>query len=1396
MADAAAEQRVSIPVFTGKPEAFPQWCFVMRMHLRRLNLVRCIEADQHQAHPNDDSRAYTEICFFLREEAISVVREVPEGRGFLAWTALITRFQGSIQDRESSLQTSIGNLRWTREHTVNSFRDEFLELRRALIALGPNSALPDKFLCNLLLGQLPPRFSNVVVHFRSPAQAPAHDANFHQRLISIFDLAFQVEHVEAKNEGKEVHAGLAAVASRPAMECHYCHRSGHIEAECRTKVRHEQERTGNRPAKKNRSRSQQQHTAFSALLSPPLMQSHFAIDSGATTHLSGNKNLFANLEDISSTRSVDILVADGRTVRAEGRGNIHLVVPTSKGNRRITLLDVLYVPGIASNLLSTRKIMQAQAPVRITVDASSGRAQWHFTDDNSTVSLVHDDLMWLPTVREQSVALAAKATELTLTQEYSDYQLAHERLGHCHDDLVRAVFPHIIKPPNHLCIACETTKASRTSVSTAPVSRNAAPGTFIHADVLGPLPVSTFSGKRFAVTFTDDATRLTTVFLMTRKSEVPACFHLFLTSLALYPAFKVKVLHSDGASEFSGKEMQALCARFGIRQQFSPPHTPQRNGVAERLNRTLQESARAMLAAASLSDEYWGAALLHAALLKNIVPHSTTKQIPWTHATGRAFDHRLLHRFGSPCFVHVPDTQRNKLQARARLGVWLGIDLRSMSHLVRLVDTNRTVSSIHVSIHERATLHAATRSPPVEREVTVFTDVPGGPAAPPVAVGPPVAALPPPQAVAADAPLAVPALVAAPPVAPAAPAPPPTQALPAPAFLPHVVNVPMPRSFSSISSPAPAAPAPAAPSASSTPVPRRATPQLPRRVTPTLPARDEGERTFQPSRASQRLQDRHKANIAIDIREPTSLAEALRSEEWKHALMEEIAALEKNGTWEYVLRSQVPNTHKVLPCKVVWKLKRRPDGSVDRYKARIVVGGHRQKAGIDYNLDEIFAPTLTHTALRCILSHAASHGWHIHSCDVKGAFLYGDLKELVYMEVPPTLPNTDKDGNELVFRLRRSLYGLHQAPKVWETLLSETMGKLGFNRFQADPCVYGKDMRTERAIVIGIFVDDVVVTSPLPSIIDQFKKDLQMHFEITDNSEISGVLGINVNYNRAECRIRLTQTGYAASVLERFGMEDSKPVSTPLVPNTTLSKTDEDGKSVPSDKAWYASVVGSLMYLAVATRPDLSYAVGCLARFMSDPCEHHIIAAKRVLRYLCGTKNLGLTYGSTGTARDQLLAYCDADYAQDPDTRKSTTGLCFLMNGGAISWSSKRQSTVSTSTAEAEYTALFSGTQEARFLAQLLAELGLPTKAITMHCDNQPAIHIANNPVTSSHSKHFDVRLHYIREQVQAGTIGVKHIATESMIADMMTKSLDRIKFEKHRASALGHTGVTDEGEC
>jgi hypothetical protein len=210
------------------------------------------------------------------------------------------------------------------------------------------------------------------------------------------------------------------------------------------------------------------------------------------------------------------------------------------------------------------------------------------------------------------------------------------------------------------------------------------------------------------------------------------------------------------------------------------------------------------------------------------------------------------------------------------------------------------------------------------------------------------------------------------------------------------------------------------------------------------------------------------------------------------------------------------------------------------------------------------------------------------------------------------------------------------------------------------------------------------------------------------------------------------------------------------------------------------------MYLSTATRPDIAYAVGALARHMNNPCEHHAIAVKRVLRYLAGTQSLGLTF--TGNRKDvnTLVGYSDADFAEDKDTRKSTSGICFILNGAAVSWTSKRQPTVASSTAEAEYTALFSATQDSVFLSQLLKDIGVDVLPITLREDNQPAIHIATNPVTSRHSKHFDVRLHYTREKLQDGLINIVYCETADMVADMLTKALDRVKLEKHRTRALG----------
>ena len=1034
------------------------------------------------------------------------------------------------------------------------------------------------------------------------------------------------------------------------------------------------------------------------------------------------------------------------------------MLTTSEGKRPYILRDVLYVPDFTVNLLSANAVT-ASTEEKVRIEMDSDGARWEFLEDHSTVPIVrHGGLFWLPSRAPNSAgqALAVAANDKALAAVVQDafpvqvrnaWQLAHERLGHPHADLVKAIFPELKLPPSHVCVSCERTKATRTSIANAARPRDLLHGEMIHSDVMGPFPTS-LGGKRFCVTFSDDATRLAHTYLLAHKDEVASAFVQFLADTAVLADFQVRVLHSDGGGEFRSNLMAGLCKDRGIRQQFSPPHTPQRNGVAERLGRTLQDSARAMLATADLPQTYWGAAILHATLLKNILPHSTTGKAPWEDATGRVFDASILRTFGATCFVHVPDNQRGKLDDRARHGTWLGVDLASMSHTVLLKDTGRLVSTHHLSIHEdlERAPHAA----------------PSG-----LRLGDQQQLLAPQHDTHLGAHLG--ARSQSPPLEDAQDEEPSTPRRAGGAS----DNSPPPLRFLTF--------ADALVHGSPSPARNHAQPQ-----TPPLAPQARGGRQ-QPARAAKGARTAFMVT-RVESREPATLAEALTSPQWTAALDDEIKSLQDNNTWTLVPKAQVPASHSVLPCKVVWRIKRNPDNSVARYKARVVCGGHRQKPGIDY--DEVFAPTLSIASLRTILSHASAHGHHIHNMDVKTAFLYADLKEEVYMQPPPTVASKDKDGKDLVCRLNKTLYGLHQSPREWHILLTNWLADQGFARSDADPCVFLKDIGTDSQIIVAVFVDDLVCASPSLAVIDAFKKEIGERFKMTDNGHISSVLGLQIDYDRDRRVIKLSQEGFADAILERYAMGNSKPAATPLEPHARLSKADGNGIAIPADKEWYQSVVGSIMYLSVCTRPDLAFSAGALARFMDAPCEHHIVAAKRVLRYIAGTRSLGITYTGLTKDTDTLVGFSDADYAEDSDTRKSTTGLCFMMNGAAITWTSKRQSTVASSTAEAEYTALFSATQEVMFLRQLLSDLGIEMGPTTIMEDNQPAIHIASNPVTSSHSKHFDVRLHYTREKLHDGIIDIKYIETNNMVADMMTKSLDRVKLERHRATTLGCTDV------
>ena len=503
-----------------------------------------------------------------------------------------------------------------------------------------------------------------------------------------------------------------------------------------------------------------------------------------------------------------------------------------------------------------------------------------------------------------------------------------------------------------------------------------------------------------------------------------------------------------------------------------------------------------------------------------------------------------------------------------------------------------------------------------------------------------------------------------------------------------------------------------------------------------------------------------------DSTEPNNFDEAMagsNADEWRKAMNEEIAALSANGTWRL---ERPPPGARVLPCRWVYKVKITADGDVERYKARLVAKGYAQREGVDYG--ELFAPTSRGTSLRAMLAIAAAEGLVVHQLDVTTAFLNGELKEELWMEQPPGYETEDKS---LACRLLKSIYGLKQAPRCWYEKLTTEFAKLGLYPSKSDPAMFIKT--DERGMLVAIVhVDDTLVASKDLKLIEIVKKAIAKCFKVRDLGEAHVYLGMEIQRKENE-EVVLSQQRYVEDLLRQYNMVDAKPRAIPL-PVGMKVVPNKDTNILP-DPTVYRALVGKLNYLAVNTRPDISYALSVLSRSMAKPTKSALNLAFGVLRYLSGTRSLGLRYGGTGAA--ELRGFSDSDWAGDPTTRRSTSGYVFLLNGGAISWSSQLQKTVAVSSVEAEYQALSASVREALWLRKLAEDLGFASDVINISVDSLGALSLGNNPITSARSKHIDVQHHVVRERVMRKEVNLEYCPTEFMVADIFTKPLGVAKF-------------------
>lgn len=1094
-------------------------------------------------------------------------------------------------------------------------------------------------------------------------------------------------------------------------------------------------------------------------------------DSGTTRHISPYRDMFNNYVD---TPPKSLNAANKRKFVAVGKGDMVIEVPNGVDASRLQLTEVLYSPEVGYTLVSIGRLDECGYATtfgdgKCTIRDENGDTIGQIPKSAKAVyKVVHDD------------DEPANATEETVT-----WTELHRRMGHissgvakklAENGLVTGVRVDMSSGEPVFCESCVYAKATRKPVAKEREGERATEfGGEIHSDLWGPAPVTTIKGRRYYVSFTDDKTRLTDLYLLKHKSDTFRAYKEYEASCKTQHKADIRILHSDRGGEYTGKEFVVHLKRKGTKQKLTVHDTPQHNGVAERLNRTILEKVRAMLHASGQPRMLWGEAAHHAVWLKNRTPTKALNSgaTPYEAAYGKKPDLRGVREWGSRCWVRNESSA--KLGGRVAEGVWVGIDDKSKGSRVFWPGKRRVTVERNVYFDE-----SSATADHLEGEDLVIIEAPTAPSTSSNQVSTSI---------------------------PTAPEPATTTSSNLPDNPEHRIQGPVPPDDAPEDVPRP--------SRARKPSQRvqdlirgigvtsnrRSDPRLARGVqAPTMPpvaepSEFEGEGVSEQMMAvlEDELMDLDEELAMLvetaeaEALEPSSLADAKRRPDWadwERALDEELATLHEAGTWEIV---EPPPGANIVGSKWVFKAKKDADGNIARKKARLVAQGFSQVPGIDYF--DTYAPVARLASIRTVLALAAREGMELHQVDIKGAYLNGELTEdeVIYMRQPPGYASRDHPTS-YVCRLRKTLYGLKQSGRRWyQKLVQILVDSLGFTRCEVDQAVFFKREGNSDLTIVVVHVDDCTIAASALSLVMDLKARLREHVEITDLGELHWLLGIEVKREKEKRTISLSQRSYIESIIRRFGFEDSKPISTPMDPNTKISTAQS-----PSTGPQYATMrnipyreaVGALMYAMLGTRPDISFAVTTVSKFSSNPGMAHWEAVKRIYRYLLGTKELWLSYG--GVAKE-LVGYADADGSMSED-RRATSGYAFLVDGGAVSWSTKRQEIVSLSTTESEYIAATHASKEALWLRSLISQVFGPfplDTATTLFSDNQSAIALSKDHQYHARTKHIDVRFHFIRWVVEDGKIRLIYCPTNDMVADTLTKALPSPKV-KHFAVELG----------
>lgn len=1072
--------------------------------------------------------------------------------------------------------------------------------------------------------------------------------------------------------------------------------------------------------KKNGSAKLASSSAFGAFTAgADVKKDEWCIDSGASSHMTPYSDILENKQP--SNHHGDIQSSSDSAMKVSGFGKA--TIKTS--NNEIAIKKVLHVPELAVNLLSVSKIVEGENEVLFNKHGC------FIYDGDGNLLLKCKETNGIYKVNtNRNVCMLAKKTDNAM--------LWHRRLGHINFQSLKKMRDEAVHGIEFAdddtfikrCEVCARGKQTRNSFGLSETHTTKLLE-IIHSDVCGPMQNKSINGSRYMLTFIDDFSRKVFVYFLKQKNEVLSKFKEFKALVENQTGERIKVLRTDnGKGEYCNIEFDTFLKKNGIQHQRTTAYTPEQNGVSERYNRTIIEKAKCMIFDAELNLNYWAEAVNYAvyvinrsvcASLKNVTPEEV-----WT---GTKVSASNLKIFGSFVMVHIPKEKRRKLSEKSQKMIFIGIEcntkgFRCINPITKKVTVSRDV--IFYESEKLPVIGIGIDDVRVIEEKSATTNDDSESANPNDTLAESSNQN---ETLAEDS---------------------------------EQNETLMSNETSGEFETPPNGEITAAESFSD------------------YDALDDGDETLNetndadfktraridtPStiRASSRKRTPFKpfqfSHFAY-FTEPTTAKEAQEcdeSMEWKTAMDDEMQAHKLNNTWTLVDR---PSGARTVKGKWVFKKKCDDKGKIIRYKARYVAKGYSQLHGVDYN--DTFSPVVRHSSIRFLFAVAVKLRLKIHQLDVVTAFLQGDLEETIFMEQPDCyVDNTNK-----VCRLNKPIYGLKQASRQWNKKLDSALQNFGLKRSKNDPCIYFS-MNTN--IIIAVYVDDFLIFYLHECELMEMMKFMDQSFRIKDLGPARKCIGININ--QLKDAIEIDQCQYVEEILKRFNMDKCKPVKTPSDLNNKLTMRWLNETNDITGKVPYQEAVGSLMYLAQATRPDIAFAVGDVSRFNSNHCEGHWSAVKRIFRYLRGTSNLKLRYNFNDIS--DFFANSDADWGSDLDKRRSCSGCVILMSGAAIAWRSKRQPIVAQSSAESEYIALSYAVKEVMWLKQMAKELDIGIDQTTVVlCDSKSAINLSDEEAFRDRTKHIDIRYHYVRDMVKKKLIKVEYVSTNSMTADSLTKAV------------------------